>query len=282
MYSGVAQNLVNPSNSLPASWAESCANVVEILDTPELPRSLASSLSTLINFDECKQIFYNGDTHPVLVYGGMSDQDCRAGLDNYLNNSYVVNPVYRMYRSGKSAGVYRLRDIAHLTAIDIDPKRHRVSTVASEEIGYLTDGMPAGNEELCIGLPMPNGACTMISLTRTRSHNGFLSNEVSQVALVIPFLASVFKRYWHNASASYSPAVSKSAELHPTLNRFNILSPREQEIVQLLIKGHSTLSISLHLEISATTVKTHRKNLYSKLGIATLCELFSLHANSPK
>ena len=60
----------------------------------------------------------------------------------------------------------------------------------------------------------------------------------------------------------------------------SLLSPREREVAQLLLRGHSTLSVSLHLKISATTVKTHRKNLYGKLGISTQFELFSLFLDS--
>ncbi len=47
-----------------------------------------------------------------------------------------------------------------------------------------------------------------------------------------------------------------------------LLSRREREIAQLLLRGHSSLSIAAQLGISGTTVKTHRKNLYGKLGIA--------------
>ena len=46
-------------------------------------------------------------------------------------------------------------------------------------------------------------------------------------------------------------------------------------LAQLLLRGHSTVSVALQLGISPTTVKTHRKNLYAKLGIATQFELFS-------
>ena len=40
-------------------------------------------------------------------------------------------------------------------------------------------------------------------------------------------------------------------------------------------RGHSTASVGLHLGISPTTVKTHRKHLYEKLGIGSQYELFA-------
>ncbi|MNP83256.1 Response regulator protein TodT [compost metagenome] len=54
------------------------------------------------------------------------------------------------------------------------------------------------------------------------------------------------------------------------------LSPREHQVARMILKGHSSMSISLNLDIALPTVKTHRKNIYAKLGIATQSELMGL------
>ncbi|MBZ9772191.1 helix-turn-helix domain-containing protein [Mesorhizobium sp. CO1-1-8] len=245
-------------------------NIIEMLDDSNLPLSLANSLSTLISFEECRQIVYSGDAPPLVVFDSLQENTYQSGMANYLSSSYAINPTYRMYRAGKLSGVHRLRDIAHFKAPEIDLNKYRVSAVATEEIGYLTEGMPAGNEELCVGLNLPGGVCAMIYLTRQRSMQGFSSDEVCRISAVAAFLTSAFRRYWQKSR--------QRETIYPS--EFGLLSPREREIAQLLIKGHSTLSISLRLNISVTTVKTHRKNLYFKLNISTQCELFSLYANS--
>lgn len=51
---------------------------------------------------------------------------------------------------------------------------------------------------------------------------------------------------------------------------------REQEIGQLLLSGYSSKGIAQRLGIATDTVKAHRKHLYSKLGINSQAELFSL------
>jgi DNA-binding NarL/FixJ family response regulator len=53
------------------------------------------------------------------------------------------------------------------------------------------------------------------------------------------------------------------------------LSPREQMVVQLILRGHSAHSIARSLEIAEGTVKNHRKSIYAKLGISSQQELFS-------
>jgi DNA-binding CsgD family transcriptional regulator len=45
------------------------------------------------------------------------------------------------------------------------------------------------------------------------------------------------------------------------------LSPREQEVVELAVRGASTKEISLALYISEYTVKDHLKNIFGKVGV---------------
>jgi LuxR family maltose regulon positive regulatory protein len=47
------------------------------------------------------------------------------------------------------------------------------------------------------------------------------------------------------------------------------LSPRELEILHLIVDGLSNQEIADHLVISLATVKKHINNLYSKLGVTS-------------
>ncbi len=51
------------------------------------------------------------------------------------------------------------------------------------------------------------------------------------------------------------------------------LSPRENEILRLLLEGYSNKEISEQLIISPSTVHTHRTNLMQKLGLSSRHEL---------
>ena len=53
------------------------------------------------------------------------------------------------------------------------------------------------------------------------------------------------------------------------------LTMREKEIVQLIVKGKTTLEIAEVLCVSANTVETHRRNLYRKLDVKNLTELIN-------
>lgn len=81
---------------------------------------------------------------------------------------------------------------------------------------------------------------------------------------------------WADASKRPGPADQR----RPEQFRFLLLTERECRVAQYLLRGHSTRSLSERLGISEDTVKTHRKNLYTKLDIAKQSELFSLFIDS--
>ena len=53
------------------------------------------------------------------------------------------------------------------------------------------------------------------------------------------------------------------------------LSPREEEILVLLARGRSGDYIANHLTVSLETVRTHRRNIYRKLGVHSQQELMT-------
>lgn len=59
-------------------------------------------------------------------------------------------------------------------------------------------------------------------------------------------------------------------------NILEMLTERESEIANLLLKGKTYRMIAGDLNISENTVKTHVKNIYSKVGVQSRSELMSL------
>lgn len=71
--------------------------------------------------------------------------------------------------------------------------------------------------------------------------------------------------------APMSPSVARKVlgsfqKLSSAKNKFD-LSPREVEILQLLVKGYSYKMIASSLFISLATVQSHIRNIYSKLHV---------------
>lgn len=279
----IGDSTYRPESGLPFAWAEVAAEIVEALEAPVLPELLVRLLGTLIDFDDCEQFVYRRDNDPVHIYDSSLSTTAKSGLTNYLASTYVLSPFYKGYCSGLSTGAYRLRDLARkFSAARAYLNDFSVSLAPAEEIGYLTEGLPAGRKELCIALEMPTGECAEITLARGPGGQEFTLADVERLSPVTQFLAAAFHRYWcsiaHARMVDCQNLKRSQTVLEGPSNA--LLSPREREVANLLLAGHSNLSIGLQLGISTTTVKSHRKNLYAKLGIATQYEFFRMFADS--
>ena len=54
--------------------------------------------------------------------------------------------------------------------------------------------------------------------------------------------------------------------------RLQVLTARERDVLEGLVRGHPNKTIAYDLDISPRTVEIHRANLMSKLGVASLSE----------
>ena len=58
------------------------------------------------------------------------------------------------------------------------------------------------------------------------------------------------------------------------------LTYQQRRIVQLILRGHSNLSIGQHIAVTEGTVKVHRQNIYQHLNISSQRELFAMFVQS--
>ena len=63
---------------------------------------------------------------------------------------------------------------------------------------------------------------------------------------------------------------------HPVYN----LSEREVEVTRLIVNGLTSIEIADKLFLSEHTVKTHRKNIFRKLGINSISQLSAFAINN--
>jgi two-component system response regulator NreC len=81
--------------------------------------------------------------------------------------------------------------------------------------------------------------------------------------------------------AFFSPEISKvlaedyvrEVRVRGAEDSYDLLTPREREILQLLVEGRSNKDVAGLLNLSLYTVETHRRNLQSKLNLHSFPEL---------
>ncbi len=85
----------------------------------------------------------------------------------------------------------------------------------------------------------------------------------------------------HRGESFLSPSVSRTvieeyvrkAAALGVEDSYEVLSPREREVLQLIAEGNSNRGIAESLCLSVKTVQSHRANLMRKLDIHTVAEL---------
>jgi FixJ family two-component response regulator len=97
----------------------------------------------------------------------------------------------------------------------------------------------------------------------------FLTKPVSQEVL----LGAI-----RQALARSRTALSHAAELQELRNRYALLSPREREVMALVVSGRLNKQIGGELDISVITVKTHRGKVMHKMKADSLAELVNMAA----
>lgn len=151
---------------------------------------------------------------------------------------------------------------------------------------------------LDIGMPNLNGieACAQITQTLTTTSVVMLSMH-SDEAYVLRALKAGARAYLLKDSAEsdlvravqavsdgksyFSPAVSKvlledyvrKLQRSGVEDSFDLLTPREREILQLVAEGKSNKDVANLLNLSVYTVETHRANLMQKLNLRSVPEL---------
>jgi DNA-binding CsgD family transcriptional regulator len=138
-------------------------------------------------------------------------------------------------------------------------------------------------EEIGFFVALPAGFMATYSLMRSNGSPPFSDEDFSRLAAIEPMVRFALARHWRSL-AGVPTAPSRRTwsiggeAMEQAFERFaaDRLTERQRLIVQLILRGHSNLSISLRLGIAEGTAKIHRKAIYDRLEISSQSELFSM------
>ena len=248
-----------------------------------LPERLIVGLRRLVPFELAAIFVYRGRSRPLPIYDNFEPAESKKGIAVYVQNTYVLNPFYQAYLKGIRPGVYRIRDLAPDAFFESEYyKSHRVLPRPAEEIGYVTENWPEGMEEIEVVVGLGGETVAEICLLRRLGDRGFSDRELARFAAVEPVVAAVLRKYWAQFGTAGAKAPPPDSRVDDAFANFgtSVLTERECDVAQLILRGHSSESIGYNLGISVGTVKTHRKNAYAKLNISSQSELLSLFLKS--
>jgi DNA-binding NarL/FixJ family response regulator len=113
-----------------------------------------------------------------------------------------------------------------------------------------------------------------------RREKMFSKAELDRLHLIEDIVHAAMRNIWERWAEDQDLG-DRDGGLHRRLTRCfenfgeALLTEREREITQLLLRGHSVKSVAHELRIAPGTVMVHKRNLFAKLGITSQYELFA-------
>lgn len=261
------------ANRMPnfSDWNNELAAAVRAVGHPSFPKVLGEALQLLAPFHMVNAFGYDGSKPPIDLFNDPEPKIAQIIIDDYISGAYLLDPFFEAVRQG-------LRD-RFLAMQVLAPDRFRNSEYfkvhyrkaeISDEAGYV--------------MPLQSGLIAVLSITRRTGEAWFRKAELSRLQAVVPLVCALGEAHWNSVADNDALADWRAGQRHgprdvstiPNRLGGGCLTEREVEIVQFLLKGHSSQSAGLCLNISPATVKVHRKNIYRKLRIASQAELFAL------
>ena len=185
----------------------------------------------------------------------------------YLSGAYLLDPFYELHNSGADTNLYRMSNIApdQFSRNQYFLKYYQRTTII-DEIAFIIWPSPQISVHVCLGRDV-------------KSKRRFTIREISSTKQVLPIVEALVCEHWGNLRFSSDDhgenVLERMVRLVAETHSIN-LTKRQAEVALLVLRGHSSASIGLRLDISPQTVKVFRKQLYRKCNISSQAELFAL------
>lgn len=245
------------------TWATTTAELIEAIGTERFSGALRNVLLLCCNFDSMIVFEHEGANPPIALYQDLDEIRAATSVDYYATGPYLLDPLYRACRDGVKAGAYRTTQLAP------------AAFYRSEYYKTFFRKLKIRDE---IGLLIANGTESwfVVSLARSARAPEFEDEDTNRLNDLFDIIVTTVRLHWGQPSRTAAQPFDEDWEVAMKSFGAAVLSPREHEVMQLVLFGHSTQSAAAVLEIAEGTIKAHRHNAYSKLGISSQAELFSM------
>lgn len=247
-------------------WHAATGALIAAETGEDLASALASAIDLAVDHEGTCLIAFHRDRAPQVLHHTLEPAGREHYLDRYLAGPYLLDPLYQLALAKRKPTLCRFREAL--------PDRFRSSEYYRQycERTHLLDEMDYLVEV---------AATTTIALVVGRRSGVFSRADLRRLELLEPLVRASITKVWawqpgHRKRENRAGAVHR--RLTACFDNFgaDVLTRRERQISQLLLRGHSSKSIARELKIAPGTVMVHKRNLFAKLGISSQYELFSL------
>jgi DNA-binding CsgD family transcriptional regulator len=247
-------------------WHAAIANIISSSDDEKVSDALIEAIGMAVNHEGTCLLAFHNNARPDVLHHTLEPAGQKHYLERYLAGPYLLDPLYQLAVRKRKPSLCRFREEL--------PDRFRSSEYYRQycERTHLLDEMDF--------LATVSEQTTVVLVVGRRDRM-FSKSELQRLELIQPTVEAGIRRIWQLWKSRTGQTDANDA-VHTKLTRCferfgeSVLTDRERQVSQLLLRGHSSKSIARELDIAPGTVMVHKRNLFAKLGISSQYELFSL------
>ncbi len=241
------------------------------LHTDSFYDQLSNSLNRIVPHDSLVVLGFKEGKKPAVIYDALHPREKSSFYDIYMAGAYLLSPLYQNWQELPS-GVFRIDGLGQDELEDSEFSRAYYKDCGlCDEANFVVQISSLEAIAVCFGrqqLPLP-----------------FNSVELHYLHLIEPMFRTALLRHYQSQSAPTANQISGEssglpghAALSARLQNLgaSLLTEREQQVFAQILKGKTSKLAARELRISPETERSHRKKIYTKFGVNSQTELFSL------
>lgn len=254
-----------------SKWNRDLSLAIGALGTDRFFKALAAAINGQVKIDYPQFWLYHRDLPPRVLYHEIPEEAVPSQIDSYLEGPFREDPFFRTSMDRPRAKIYRL---SRITAGDLQQsdyyRNYYADTGTVDEAIYLAK-LRAGN-------------VINFSMMRLPGNGPFTEGEYERLYLLAEPVSELLKSHSEHGDFSTTyliqPGIDHQINLAFQTFGASFLSPREKDVLELMLRGYGTNVSAERLGIALETVRRHRKGIYRKLDVSSQTDLFSLFINS--
>ena len=254
-----------------SKWNRDVSRAIAALGTDEFFGTLIAAVRGQVRIDLPQIWLYHRDLPPRVLYHEIPEEHVVSQIDQYLDGPYREDPFYQASMNQPRAKIYRLSRVTTGKLRDSDYYKHYYAdTGTADEAIYLAK--------------LGGGNVINLSMMRLPQHGEFSEKEYESLYLLAEPVSELLKSHSDHGNFAVTnllqPGIDHQIDTAFRTFGQSILSPREKDVLELMLRGYGTDTSAERLTIAVETVRRHRKSIYRKLDVNSQTDLFSLFINA--
>ena len=254
-----------------SKWNRDISRAIAALGTETFFAELIAAVRGQVPIDYPQVWLYHRDLPPRVLYHEIPEEGITAQVDQYLDGPYREDPFYQASMNQPRSKIYRLS---------------RVTAGKLAESSYYREYYAdTGTVDEAVYLAKLGGANVInLSMMRLPRSGEFSDQDYEALYLLAEPVSELLKSHSEHGNFAVTnllqPGIDHQIDLAFRTFGQSILSPREKDVLELMLRGYGTDTSAEKLNIAVETVRRHRKSIYRKLDVNSQTDLFSLFINA--